>query len=355
MPEQIDRLRATELSPRLDEALEIVCNEFDGLDADRQYRNAFSRVLKGDPLRRVSMMGTDSRDLFIPLLRRAIENHVPAGGHLFDFGAGDGQSFALVADAVPDGTVVSIEEPNPAYLADYVAFLERQAHLRVGAAISARLDELEEGASRNGIDLPEAESVDLALALHMLYFATDTLASIKRMLRFVKRGGAFFTVIADLKTAYQGFVLREFIEAGGDTGENDRHLAAIDEQRRLLATAEEGGGGLAEALRAADIPFEVRTVRQPSRLYGHSLADLLALGNIGELATVAGTLKFEVAARTLRDRSEEIDLRIETHGPRLGMWSVAQPQWVTQASRSPHRAPLGRSSGLDGRQGWVDS
>jgi len=333
VPEQIDRVRARELSPRLDEALEIVCNEFEGLDTDRQYRNAFSRLLKVDPLRRVMMMGTDSRDLFIPLLQRAIENHVPTGGHIFDFGAGDGQSFALVADAVPDGTTVSVEEPNPAYLADYVAFLERQPHLRGGIAISAVLEELEEAVSRSGIDLPEAGSVDLALGLHMLYFAANPLASIERMLRFVTQGGAFFTVIADLTTAYQGFILREFIEAGGDTGENHRHLAAITEQRRLLAPVEEGGGGLAEALRAADIVVEVSTVRQPSRLYGHSLADLLALGNIGELAKVAGSLKFEVAARTLRDRSEEIDLRIETTGPRLGMWSVTQPQWVTQVSR----------------------
>ncbi|MGB0971946.1 MAG: class I SAM-dependent methyltransferase [Mycobacterium sp.] len=333
MPEQIDHRRAQGLSPRLDEALEIVCNEFEGLDTDRQYRNAFSRLLRVDPLRRVMMMGTDSRDLFVPLLRRAIENHVPAGGHIFDFGAGDGQSFALVADAVPDGTTVSVEEPNSAYLADYVAFLERQPHLRGGIAISAVLEELEEAASRSGIVLPEAGSVDLALGLHMLYFVPDPLASIERMLRFVKQGGAFFTVIADLTTAYQGVILREFIEAGGETGENQRHLAGITEHRRLLAPMEEGGGGLVEELRAADILVEVSTVRQPSRLYGHTLADLLALGNIGELAHVAGSLKFEVAARTLRDRSEEIDLRIETKGPRLGMWSVTQPQWVTQVSR----------------------
>ena len=113
MPIQIDRLRAQDLALHFDEALELVRNEFEGLDPHRQYRNAFSRLLKPDPLGRVLMMGTDQRDMFVPELRRAIKTTVPSDGHIFDFGAGDGQTFALVADAVPKGTRVSIEEPNP--------------------------------------------------------------------------------------------------------------------------------------------------------------------------------------------------------------------------------------------------
>ena len=76
------------------------------------------------------MMGTDQRDMFAPELRRVIETSVPADGHIFDFGAGDGQTFALVADSVPQGTCVSIEEPNPEYLANYRALLKTKAHLR---------------------------------------------------------------------------------------------------------------------------------------------------------------------------------------------------------------------------------
>ena len=55
------------------------------------------------------MMGTDQRDLFVPLLRRAVREYLPAEGHIFDFGAGDGQTFAYIADTVPAGTTVSIE------------------------------------------------------------------------------------------------------------------------------------------------------------------------------------------------------------------------------------------------------
>lgn len=332
-PVLIDRASARELSPRLGDALEIVCNEFEGLDPYRQYRNAFSRVLKPDPLGRVLMMGTDQRDLFVPLLRQAVTRHVPAGGHIFDFGAGDGQTFALVADAVPPEVTVSIEEPNPGYVRAYQALLRRHRHLRSGVVIEAGFDDLESVAASRGIGLPDSGSVDLVLGLHMIYFAADIGDALRRMARLVRPGGAFFCVATDELTSYSGAVLREFIESGGDTGNNDSHLAALDDRRRLLAPDAEGGGALAELLRADGIDAEVESVRQPSRMYGHTLADLLAVSIIGALGGVAGTGKFEIAAKTLLDRSEEVDLRIETAGPRTGMWSVVQPQWVTQIRR----------------------
>ena len=68
-------------------------------------------------------------------------------------------------------------------------------------------------------------------------------------------------------------------------------------------------------------------------MYGHTLVDLLAISTISVLTNVSGTQKFHSAAKTLRDHPEEVDLRIETDGPRAGMWSVAQPQWVTEVRR----------------------
>ncbi len=333
MPIVIDRAAARDLSPLLDDALEIVCNEFEGLDPHRQYHNCFARVLKPDPLGRVLMMGTDQRDLFVPLLRRAVEQYVPAQGQIFDFGAGDGQTFAYIADAVPSGTTVSIEEPNPAYLAAYQSFLERQPHLHRGIAIGSGIEDLEEEARCNAVELPPQASIDLALGLHMIYFATDVPDSLRTVLRFVKPGGAFFSVVTDEETAYCGAVLRTFIESGGDTGDNDRYLAAIGERGHFFAPESEGGGELVAVAGADGIAVEVHSVRQPSRMYGHTLADLLAIANISVLVNVPGTQKFESAAKTLRDSPREVDLRIETEGPRAGMWSVVQPQWVTQVRR----------------------
>ena len=83
-----------------------------------------------------------------------------------------------------------------------------------------------------------------------------------------------------------------------------------------------------------DRRFEVETHRQPSRLYGHTLADLIALSTIAELAEVEGTDKFAAARDLLRDTPEAVDLRIEDGGPRKGMWSVSQPQFLTILRRA---------------------
>jgi len=337
MPIQIDRARAQELALHWDEALEIVRNEFDGLDPHRQYRNAFARLLKPDPLGRVLMMGTDQRDMFVPELRRAIEAGVPHGGHIFDFGAGDGQTFSLVAGSVPQGTRVSIEEPNLDYLADYTAFLKTQTHLRLGMALAARFDEIDSAAARSAETLPQDESVDFGLALHMVYFVNDLASSLARMVRFLKPGGALFVVVTDETVGYTGRVLKSFIEGGGDAGDNPRHLSVIAERRRLLGSPAEGGGAIVDILRAAGAPVELAVQRQTSRLYGHNLADLIALSAIAVLAGVEGLEKFEAAAALLRHKPDAVDLRIEDDGPRKGMWSVAQPQWVAVFRRA--RAP----------------
>jgi SAM-dependent methyltransferase len=328
MPIQIDRKRAEALAPQFDEALELVRNEFEGLDTHRQYRNAFARLLKPDPLGRVLMMGTDQRDMFAPDLRRAIEKSLPSDGHIFDSGAGDGQTFALVADSVPLGTRVSIEEPNPEYLANYRAFLKTQAHLRPGIALPAEFDEIDTAAERSGEKLPSDGSIDLGLALHMIYFVNDLTDSVTRMVRFLKPAGVLFVVVTDETVGYTGLALKSFVEHGGDTGDNARHLSVIDERRRLLGLPAEGGGAIANALRAAGTPVAVKVQRQPSRLYGHNLTDLIALSSIALLASVEGLEKFDAAAMLLRHNPEAVDLRIEDDGPRQGMWSVAQPQWV---------------------------
>jgi hypothetical protein len=238
-----------------------------------------------------------------------------------------------VAASVPKGTRVSIEEPNSEYLADYIAFLRTQAHLRPGIALAAAFDEIDSAAARSGETLPQDGSVDLGLALYMIYFVDDLPSSMTRMVRFLKPGGALFVVVADETIGYTGLVLNSFIAGGGDTGDNARHLSVIAERCRLLGLPAEGGGAIIEMLRAAGVPAELEVQRQPSRLYGHNLADLIALSAISVLSGVEGLGKFEAAAAVLRHKPEAVDLRIENDGPRKGMWSVTQPQWVAVLRR----------------------
>ena len=334
MPIQIDRSRAENLARQFEEAIELIHNEFEGLDPHRQYRNAFARLLKPDPLGRVLMIGTDQRDMFVPELRRTIKASVPSDGHIFDFGAGDGQTFALVADSVPQGTRVSIEEPNPEYLTNYRELIKTKAHLRTGFALAVGFDEIDAAADGAAEELPHDGSIDLALALHMIYFVNDLCASLTRMVRFLKPGGVLFVVVTDESVGYTGLALESFINRGGDTGDNARHLSVIAERQRMLGLPEEGGKAISEMLSAAGIPVDIKVQRQPSRLYGHNLADLIALSSIALLASVEGLAKFEAAAALLRHNPEAVDLRIEEHGPRKGMWSVTQPQWVAAFRRA---------------------
>ncbi|HEX4208967.1 MAG TPA: methyltransferase domain-containing protein [Candidatus Binataceae bacterium] len=328
---KIDKEQTRRLTARFDEAMDIVANEFTGLDAHQQYRNAFSRVLKWDPLGRVLMLGTDQRDLFVPELRRAIVDFVPAAGQVFDFGCGDGQTVALAADALPAGARICFEDPNPEYVDRYRRFVESRGDLEVGAALVAGFDEMDEVAQRQKIELPAEGSIALGLALHMLYFVADLERSLVRMARFLAPGGGLFIVLADESDGYTGHALRAFIEAGGETGANAHHLGSIAERQRLLASADT----LLESLQHA-LPERVHRVsakRQPSRLYGHSLSDMIALCTIATLATVGGIQKFVVARRLLEEQPELVDLRIEDDGPRAGMLSVAQPQFAVRVER----------------------
>ena len=334
MPIQIDRATARGLAPRFADALGLVRNEFTGLDAHQVYRNAFSRLLKPDPLGRVLMMGTCQRDRFVPELRTVIERAVPRGGHILDVGAGDGQTFGLVAAAVPSGTRVSIEEPNPDYVAAYDAYLRSQAHLRPGMSLVAGFDEIDEAAPTNGVALPADGSIDLCLAMHMLFFVTDPPRALTRMVRFLKPGGVLFVVIADETVGYTGRIVKAFVDAGGTTGDDARHLDAMVERRRLVGSPADGDGQVVAVLQQAGLPVTLETVLQPSRLYGHSLGDLIALSAITVLSQVDGLLKFEVAADLLQNQPEVADLRIEDEGPRTGMWSVTQPQFVAVLRRS---------------------
>lgn len=90
-----------------------------------------------------------------------------------------------------------------------------------------------------------------------------------------------FNVVTGETTASDGAVLRSFVEFVGDTGNNGRCFAAVDERRCLLAPDSEGGG-------------EVDAARQASRINGHCPVDLLALENIGVLngvRTAAGIME----------------------------------------------------------------
>ncbi len=313
---------------RFDDALEITKNEFKSLDTDAQYTNAFARLLKWDPLDRVAMLGTDQRELFVPVLKNLIRAQRRAASEpfsFFDIGCGDGQTFALVADEFPDGATGAILDCNAYYLSQYEAAVRASGRLRVGKSICAPfLPDTE----------PGSDGFDLILAIHVLYYFDDLRASLTRIYELLKPGGAAFIVFADEKTAYTGHALRACHRAAGDTG----FLAGFDEtcdlRRRLLLPGAELESHLDK--RFPESRARLSSTVQASRLYGHTLVDILALSLISGLDRVATLAKFDAVMDLIRTQPEASGLRIEHGGnpAREGMFSVVQSQVVVELRRS---------------------
>lgn len=325
-PVEITREFVAAHAARFDDALEIVKNEFKSLDADAQYTNGFSRLLKWDPLDRVAMLGTDQRELFVPVLKnliRAQREAASAPYRFFDIGCGDGQTFALVADEFPDRATGTILDCNAYYLAQYEAAVRASGRLHIGQSICAPFLP----------DTPVDErGFDLILAIHVLYYFDDLRASLARIYELLKPGGAAFIVFADEKTAYTGQALRAYHRDDKDF--RARFDETCDLRRRLLLP------DIAELPAYLDARFPASRARlrsevQASRLYGHTLVDMLALSLITGLDRVETPAKFDAVMAMIRTRPEALGLRIERGGnpAREGMLSVVQSQVVVELRR----------------------
>jgi len=331
-PIEITREFIAANAARFDDALEIAKNEFRLLDSDAQYTNAFARLLKWDPLERVAMLGTDQRELFIPVLKdliRAQRRAASGSFSFFDIGCGDGQTFVLAAEELPDGATGAILDPNAYYLTQYEAAVRAAARLRLGQSICAPF------LPNTAVDAPGG--FDLILAIHVLYYFDELLPSLARIYELLKPGGAAFIVFADEKTAYTGQALRACHRTAGDSA----WLAAFDEtcerRRRLLLPGADGHADVQTQLddRFPESRAALRGWVQASRLFGHTLVDVIALSLISGLDRVETPAKFDAVMELIRTQPELIGLRIERggHPAREGMLSVVQSQVVVELRR----------------------
>jgi SAM-dependent methyltransferase len=312
---------------RFREARIQIRNEFNGLDEHQQYMNAFSRLLKWDPLRRVLMLGTDQRDRFIPILKNGIAATLTQAGSVLDVGCGDGQTFALLSDAIPAGSTINAIEPNPEFLKSFDARLTQQARLRKG---SLRCAPFAPALLTNG-DLAGLKH-DLILAVHVLYFFENLEASLLSIYEALAPGGTAFVVFADEHVAYTGVSYRAYMQTAGKIELAEGHAELCRNRRALFALDQAQAGSLTRLIESTfgDAGARIDVQRQETRLYGHSLSDIIALCNIAGLEPVVNTEKFEAAADLIEHSPKTADFRVETDpkSPRYGMFSVLQPQIV---------------------------
>lgn len=324
---------------RFREARIQIRNEFRGLDEHQQYMNAFSRLLKWDPLRRVLMLGTDQRDQFIPILKNGIAAMLTQAGSVLDVGCGDGQTFTLLADAIPAGSAINAIEPNPEFLKSFDARLTQQTNLQKGIL---RCAPFSPAVLKNG-DLAGSKH-DLILVIHALYFFDNLEASLLSIYEALAPGGAALVVFADEQTAYTGLSYRAYMQAAGKAGRAEEHAKLCRNRLRLFAQDQAGAGTLTglitRSFGGAGARIDVQ--RQQTRLYGHSLSDIIALCNIAGLEPVASTEKFEAAADLIEHSPKTADFRIETDpkSVRYGMFSVSQPQ-IVASIRKPRELRAG--------------
>ncbi len=321
MPQPITADACAAMRDQFRDARLMIANEFRGLDTHDQYYNAFARALKRDPLERVAMLGTDQRDAFVPVLRELVAGGGDAPRRILDVGCGDGQTFALIADTVPAGSTIDLIDPNEDYVRAYADRVAAMPNLTLGAAHALPfVPDSDDSFYSPALD----RGYDLILAIHALYFFADLDACLADLGARLAPGGTAIIVFADESVSYTGLGYRAFLRSRGEDVLAQAHADLCDQRLALLR----GSAGAPPAI-AARWQGDVRVHPQPTRLYGHSLSDLIALGNIAGLSLFETVAKFEVIADLLEHAPEQADLRIETEdGPRQGMLSVTQPQIV---------------------------
>lgn len=336
----------------LDEQLERYCHllelEFRGLDHHELYQLAFSRLLKPDPFRtlggavatddRPSMLGADERDALLPALTNLFARR-DGPVTILDLGAGDGQTVALAIEHVPDGSRFYLEEPDVSYAEHYRELIESIGrNLETVAVSHETIDDYCDRLSRDENAQPAQGTVDVLLAIHMVYFVSDLTASVNFMVDRLRPGGQAFIVFADALRGFTGKCYSNFAKTA-DTERHRAHQAAQQELGHLFALDRDAvRAGPTEKLRQrlgrSDVEVVVDT--HPTRLFGHDLGDLLALGFLTGLGELAGDVVREklVSVKELISRDPtDVELAIETSGPREGMWSVSEPQHVIEITR----------------------
>ncbi len=252
---------------------------------------------------------------------------------MLDIGCGDGQTFALMSDAIPAGSAIHAIEPNAEYVKAFEAHLTPQGRLQKGTFHCKPFSPDLLGKSK-ATGSPYA----LILAVHVLYFFEDLEASLLSIYQALSPGGVAFIVFADEETAYTGLVFRAYMRASGHNELAEAHAELCRNRLKLFAQDQTGADTLTGLIGRtfAGTGARIDIQRQETRLYGHSIGDIVALCNIAGLQPYLGTDKFEAAADLIEHSPEAVDFRIENDpkNPRYGMFSVQQPQ-IVAAIRKP--------------------
>ncbi len=314
--------------------------ELSGLTEDSRYELTFSRLVKPDPFRLFNvesgpdvplMLGTDQRDYLAPLLGERLAD-LPAGAKILDVGSGDGQTTAhALADRREPLTFIPVDPAQGALDRYKDLIASTYPHIAVARTLAVGIDEMVGAAPDSAWAL--GEPLDMIIAIHVLYF-TDDLAGFLRFAHDrLPPGGKIVIAFAEHGGRYSGRLAYDYWKQYPAPPGVQHHAPghAIDDFFGIL----DGDAGRAvceAALREQlgdDLFGVTELIRQPTRIFGHDIGDLIAAGLITGLAAKDDEqLRHQIhyVSDRLQNEPETFDLRLVLNGPRSRMLSIAQPQ-----------------------------
>ena len=343
-------------APTLSRAQKLTLLELQGRSDDEIYELCFARLLKPDPWvmagfkppqssDTVLMMGTDQRDLFVPLLRREAE-FLHENAQVADLGCGDGQTSRFLWEKLQSNITLDVLDPVPAYVSAYQHLTSSFDLIQLRSAERGTLDEWVERQSVRdmGGAAPSrhVEIYNLIIMIHSLYFTNNLPELMGNIADSLGPRGRLFLVFADELEGFTGRVMASHLRSLKNSSEAD-YIEQITARHNLFGISGRSASGqpstdhLAGLLGRDDL--EICFVeRQMSRIYGHDFSDLLAAGFITGLATASHMpLKDKIAGicEILENEPESVGLAVELSGPRIRMMSVSQPQYLLAISKRP--------------------
>jgi SAM-dependent methyltransferase len=311
--------------------------ELGGLSSLQINELTFARLTKPDPLRlfgldcdgeEVLMMGTDQRDMLVPKLAEALLV-LPPGGYVLDIGSGDGQttSYALEGRSEPLSLVPL--DPMKDSLQRYCE-LFRTCHpmISVQRVIASGIDELIEAQNADPGTLPEY--FHAVISAHSIYFSSNATNFLSFALDRLHPEGKLLLVFSEGLGRFTGAMTLGYLDKYGldPEGKERRSHTALDQMIGLTNGTPSPSycqASLQKALVRNDLRV-TEVLRQPTRIYGHDLGDMIAFAFINKLPMIDQNLTRQIAyvSERLQENPDAFDLRVHVNGPRARMFSVAQ-------------------------------
>jgi SAM-dependent methyltransferase len=300
---------------------------------------AFARLTKPDPLRLfgldrdgegVLMLGTDQRDMLVPKLAETLLV-VPAGGCVLDIGSGDGRTTSCALEGRSEPLSLVPVDPMEDSLHRYQdLFRTGHPEISISHVIASGIDELIETQIADPGTLPEY--FDAVISVHSIYFSASAPGFLSFALDRLHPGGRLLLVFSEGLGRFTGAMTLGYLERYGldPEGKERSSQTALDQMIGLTngtLSRSDCQASLQKALARNDLRV-AEVLRQPTRIYGHDLGDMMAFAFINKLPMIDQNLTRQIAyvSERLQESPDVFDLRVHVGGPRAHMFSLAQPQ-----------------------------